>query len=154
MLKNVLCLAHFHHAIERLQAKENALNVCLGTCKSAIENYCFKLLFHSSQKPTRKLAASAFKYCVWISESSRSELAFAMSGKELNSHLLHIFYRQISLVGSRPTQRGLAIRSDFYTHPIFITLITNTFFKCFSSVTQPYLAYILRSYSSERVSLP
>ena len=83
MLKNVLCLAHFHHAIERLQAKENALNVCLGTCKSAIENYCSKPLFHSSQKPTRKLAASAFKYCV-LDERSRSELAFAMSEKEPN----------------------------------------------------------------------
>ncbi len=40
--------------------------------------YChvhsLKPLFHSSQKTTRKLAASAFKYC---------ELGFAMSGKEL-----------------------------------------------------------------------
>ena len=26
----------------------------------------FKPLFHSSQKPTRKLAASAFKYCDWM----------------------------------------------------------------------------------------
>ncbi len=25
-----------------------------------------KPLFHSSQKPTRKLAASAFKYCGWM----------------------------------------------------------------------------------------
>ena len=25
-----------------------------------------KPLFHSSQKPTRKLAASAFKYCDWM----------------------------------------------------------------------------------------
>ena len=25
-----------------------------------------KSLFHSSQKPTRKLAASAFKYCDWM----------------------------------------------------------------------------------------
>ncbi len=46
-----------------------------------------KHLFHSSQKPTRKLAASAFKYLiVELDESSRSELAswvnFAMTGKE------------------------------------------------------------------------
>lgn len=31
---SVFSLAHFHHAIERLQARENVLNVCLGTRKS------------------------------------------------------------------------------------------------------------------------
>ena len=32
----------------------------------AIISVCLKSLFHSSQKPTRKLAASAFKYCDWM----------------------------------------------------------------------------------------
>ncbi len=40
-----------------------------------------KPFFHSSQKPTRRPAASAFKYCDY-NKSSRSESAFAMSRKE------------------------------------------------------------------------
>ena len=31
-----------------------------------------KSLFHSSQKPTRKLAASAFKHCDWMEVSAAS----------------------------------------------------------------------------------
>ena len=31
-----------------------------------MEHKRLKPLFHSSQKPTRKLAASAFKYCDWM----------------------------------------------------------------------------------------
>ena len=44
-----------------------------------------KPLFHSSQKPAGKLAASAFKYCDWMKVLTQRacELAFAMSGKEL-----------------------------------------------------------------------
>ncbi len=43
-----------------------------------------KSLFHSRLKPTRKLAASAFKYCDWMKFSQRAcKLAFAMSAKEL-----------------------------------------------------------------------
>ena len=34
--------------------------------KISYESLCLKPLFHSSQKPTRKLAASAFKYCDWM----------------------------------------------------------------------------------------
>ena len=30
---------------------------------------CLKPLFHSSQKPTRKLPANAFKYCDWMKVS-------------------------------------------------------------------------------------
>ncbi len=32
----------------------------------AVGGFGVKPLFHSSQKPTRRLAASAFKYCDWI----------------------------------------------------------------------------------------
>ena len=52
--------------------RENSLSLSL-----------LKLLFHSSQKPTRKLAESAFKYCDWIKFSQQAcKLGFVMSGKE------------------------------------------------------------------------
>ncbi len=48
--------------------------------------FFIKPLFHSWPKQTRKLAASAFKYCDWMKDLAKSELkselAFAMSGKE------------------------------------------------------------------------
>ncbi len=55
------------------------INSCLSMNTQGL-----KPLFHSSQKPTRKLAASAFKYCDWMKvlTASLRELAFAMSGKE------------------------------------------------------------------------
>ena len=43
----------------------------IGAC------FTFKPLFHSSHKPTSKLAASTFKYCDWM-----KVLGFAISGKE------------------------------------------------------------------------
>ncbi len=52
-----------------------------------------KPLFHSSQTPTRKLAAaSAFKYCDWMKVLAASLRVgfFAMSGKEWKSQLAKV----------------------------------------------------------------
>ena len=59
----------------------NYFNDAWSMHASAAINTRIKPLFHSSQNPIRKLAASAFDYCDPMKVLA-CKLAFAMSGKE------------------------------------------------------------------------
>ncbi len=73
-------------------------------------------VLHSSQKPTRKLAASAFKYRDWMKVLAAS--SFVMSGKEAlvenghKTHCLHGVYVKEALVYYRYDQVWYAV--NFY----------------------------------------
>ena len=83
-------------SVETLGREWNSTELCI---------HLLKPLFHSSQKPTRKLAASAFKYCDWMKVLAASPILrrvekglYTLSSEENMTYIKSACYEPTSFI--------------------------------------------------------